>query len=50
MWELLPLIDTAATARLLVREAEPSEHATSGCRFPELPREVMLNVLAPSSR
>ncbi|WP_326813410.1 AAA family ATPase [Streptomyces scopuliridis] len=48
--ELLPLVDTAVTARLLVWEAEPSEHATSGYRFPELPREVMLSTLAPSSR
>ncbi|MFF2852344.1 BTAD domain-containing putative transcriptional regulator [Streptomyces sp. NPDC058001] len=48
--ELLPLVDMAVAARLLVWEAEPSEHATSGYRLPELPREVILSTLAPSSR
>ncbi|WP_086705830.1 hypothetical protein [Streptomyces antimycoticus] len=31
-------------------EADPSERATSAYRFLELPREVTLSMLAPSSR
>ncbi|MET9558315.1 BTAD domain-containing putative transcriptional regulator [Streptomyces sp. NPDC006645] len=49
--ELLPLVDTAVAARLLTwEETGPDETAVSGYRFPELPREVVLGTLPPSSR
>ncbi|WP_326813232.1 AAA family ATPase (plasmid) [Streptomyces scopuliridis] len=48
--ELLPLVDTAVAARLLIWEADPDGRATSGYRFPQLPREVVLSTLAPSTR
>lgn len=48
--ELLPLVDTAVAARLLIWEADPDSRATSGYRFPQLPREVVLGTLAPSTR
>lgn len=49
--ELLPLVDAAVSARLLTwEEAGPDESAVSGYRFPELPREVVLGTLPPSSR
>ncbi|MGW2328240.1 BTAD domain-containing putative transcriptional regulator [Streptomyces sp. NPDC001700] len=47
---LLPLVDAAVTARVLLWEAAPEEHSTGHYRFPELPREVVLSTLAPSSR
>ncbi|MFE3143940.1 hypothetical protein [Streptomyces scopuliridis] len=48
--ELLPLVDTAVAARLLIWEADPDGRATSGYRFPQLPREVVLSTLTPSTR
>ncbi|MFE5923221.1 BTAD domain-containing putative transcriptional regulator [Streptomyces sp. NPDC056468] len=48
--QLLPLVDAAVTARVLVWEADPDEHGMGRYRFPELPREVVLGTLTPSSR
>ncbi|MFD8380771.1 BTAD domain-containing putative transcriptional regulator [Streptomyces sp. NPDC059679] len=47
---LLPLADAAVTARVLIWDAGPDEHSTGRYRFPELPREVVLSTLTPSSR
>ncbi|WP_215449644.1 MULTISPECIES: hypothetical protein [unclassified Streptomyces] len=47
---LLPLIDVAVTARILVWDADPDEHTTGRYRFPELHREVVLSALTPSAR
>ncbi|MFC4472744.1 BTAD domain-containing putative transcriptional regulator [Streptomyces xiangluensis] len=47
---LLPLIDVAVTARILVWDADPDERTTGRYRFPELHREVVLSALTPSSR
>ncbi|MER5936911.1 BTAD domain-containing putative transcriptional regulator [Streptomyces sp. NPDC001928] len=47
---LLPLLDEAVAARLLVWEPDPDERPVGGYRFPELPREVVLRTLTPSSR
>lgn len=47
---LLPLIDVAVTARILVWDADTDEHTTGRYRFPELHREVVLSALTPSSR
>ncbi|NUS84854.1 MAG: AAA family ATPase [Streptomyces sp.] len=47
---LLPLIDAAVTARVLVWDADPDEHGSGRYRFPELPREIVLGTLTPSSR
>ncbi|WP_432011394.1 BREX system ATP-binding domain-containing protein [Streptomyces cucumeris] len=50
-WDrLLPLVDYAVTARVLVREEGPGAAATGSYRFPELVREVVLGTLTPSSR
>ncbi|MEU8824657.1 BTAD domain-containing putative transcriptional regulator [Streptomyces sp. NPDC048636] len=47
---LLPLVDAAVTARVLVWDADPGERPTGRYRFPELPREVVLRTLTPSTR
>ncbi|WP_431775932.1 BTAD domain-containing putative transcriptional regulator [Streptomyces cucumeris] len=47
---LLPLVDAAVTARVLVWDADPGERSTGRYRFPELPRQVVLRTLTPSSR
>ncbi|MER6011649.1 BTAD domain-containing putative transcriptional regulator [Streptomyces bluensis] len=47
---LLPQLDAAVTARVLVWEAHPGEHCAGGYRFPELAREVVLSTLTPSAR
>ncbi|MES4902270.1 MULTISPECIES: BREX system ATP-binding domain-containing protein [unclassified Streptomyces] len=47
---LLPLVDAAVTARVLVWDADPDECDTGRYRFPELAREVVLSALTPSSR
>lgn len=48
--ELLPLIDAAVTARILVWDAEPGTGGTGRYRLPELPRDVVLSTQTPSSR
>ncbi|MEV5807199.1 BREX system ATP-binding domain-containing protein [Streptomyces parvulus] len=48
--ELLPLVDTAVAARLLTWEADPDGRPSSGYRFRECSREVVLSTLAPSRR
>ncbi|MFG3254882.1 BTAD domain-containing putative transcriptional regulator [Streptomyces sp. NPDC048172] len=47
---LLPLIDAAVAAWLLVWEASPVDRPEGGYRFPELSREVVLGTLTPSAR
>lgn len=47
---LLPQLDAAVTARVLVWEADSGEHCAGGYRFPELAREVVLSTLTPSAR
>lgn len=47
---LLPQLDAAVTARLLVWEADSREHCAGGYRLPELAREVVLSTLTPSAR
>ncbi|MER7791957.1 BTAD domain-containing putative transcriptional regulator [Streptomyces sp. NPDC097640] len=47
---LLPLIDAAVTARVLVWDTDPGQRDTGRYRFPELAREVVLGTLTPSSR
>ncbi|MEW1723971.1 BTAD domain-containing putative transcriptional regulator [Streptomyces sp. NPDC093109] len=44
--QLAPLVDAAVTARVLVWDARDD----GGYRFPDLPREVVLSTLTPSSR
>ncbi|WP_133910885.1 BTAD domain-containing putative transcriptional regulator [Streptomyces sp. NBC_00582] len=48
--QLLPLIDAAVTARILVWDGEPGTGGTGRYRLPELPRDVVLGTLTPSSR
>ncbi|MCL8010886.1 BTAD domain-containing putative transcriptional regulator [Streptomyces sp. AS02] len=48
--ELLPLIDAAVTARILVWDADPAAGGTGRYRLPELPRDVVLSTQTPSSR
>ncbi|WP_229924195.1 BTAD domain-containing putative transcriptional regulator [Streptomyces capillispiralis] len=48
--ELLPLIDAAVTARLLVWHADQDSAADGHYRVPELVGDVLLGALAPSSR
>ncbi|MEV6594702.1 BTAD domain-containing putative transcriptional regulator [Streptomyces acidicola] len=48
--QLLPLIDAAVTARILVWDADPGVVATGRYRLPELARDVVLSTLTPSSR
>ncbi|MDF3139980.1 BTAD domain-containing putative transcriptional regulator [Streptomyces sp. T21Q-yed] len=48
--ELLPLIDAAVTARILVWDADPLAGGTGRYRLPELPRDVVLSTQTPSSR
>ncbi|MGW2328247.1 hypothetical protein ACWC5C_21125 [Streptomyces sp. NPDC001700] len=48
--QLLPLVDAAVTARILTWEAGGDEDSTGHYRFPELPREVVLSTLTPSSQ
>ncbi|MDT7846358.1 BTAD domain-containing putative transcriptional regulator [Streptomyces justiciae] len=51
--ELLPLIDAAVTARVLVWDAEPGTADTTGTgryRLPELPRDVVLSTQTASAR
>ncbi|KUN24149.1 transcriptional regulator [Streptomyces antibioticus] len=51
--ELLPLIDAAVTARLLVWDAEPGTADSTGTgryRLPELPRDVVLSTQTASAR
>ncbi|MEU6373593.1 BTAD domain-containing putative transcriptional regulator [Streptomyces sp. NPDC046909] len=48
--ELLPLIDAAVTARLLVWDADPEAGGTGRYRLPELPRDVVLSTQTPSAR
>ncbi|MGY0064658.1 BTAD domain-containing putative transcriptional regulator [Streptomyces sp. LZ34] len=47
---LLPLVDAAVTARVLVWDTDPDDCDTGHYRFPELAREVVLSALTPSSR
>ncbi|MFJ8108969.1 BTAD domain-containing putative transcriptional regulator [Streptomyces sp. NPDC096132] len=47
---LLPLIDAAVTARILVWDPEPATAGTGRYRLPELPRDVVLSTQTPSSR
>ncbi|MFI2378280.1 BTAD domain-containing putative transcriptional regulator [Streptomyces sp. NPDC018964] len=47
---LLPLIDDAVTARLLVWHADQESAADGHYRVPELVADVLLGALAPSSR
>ncbi|ADI05025.1 ATPase-like protein [Streptomyces bingchenggensis BCW-1] len=47
---LLPLVDAAVTARVLVWDTDPDDCDTGRYRFPELAREVVLSALTPSSR
>lgn len=48
--ELLPMIDAAVTARILVWDAAPAAGGTGRYRLPELPRDVVLSIQTPSSR
>ncbi|WP_416985810.1 BTAD domain-containing putative transcriptional regulator [Streptomyces sp. T028] len=48
--QLLPLIDAAVTARILVWDGEPGAGGTGRYRLPELPRDVVLGAQTPSSR
>ncbi|MDN3023547.1 BTAD domain-containing putative transcriptional regulator [Streptomyces sp. S.PB5] len=48
--ELLPLIDAAVTAGILVWDADPTAGGTGRYRLPELPRDVVLSTQTPSSR
>ncbi|TPQ24075.1 transcriptional regulator [Streptomyces sporangiiformans] len=48
--QLLPLIDAAVTARVLVWDADPGAAGTGRYRLPELPRDVVLSTQTPSSR
>ncbi|MFI7499202.1 BTAD domain-containing putative transcriptional regulator [Streptomyces sp. NPDC049687] len=49
--QLLPLIDAAVTARILVWDADAGAGDTVGrYRLPELPRDVVLSAQTPSSR
>ncbi|WP_246101480.1 BTAD domain-containing putative transcriptional regulator [Streptomyces cyaneus] len=48
--QLLPLIDAAVTARILVWDADPAAAGTGRYRLPELPRDVVLSTQTPSSR
>ncbi|MEU1184302.1 BTAD domain-containing putative transcriptional regulator [Streptomyces sp. NPDC005820] len=48
--QLLPLIDAAVTARILVWDGEPGTGGTGRYRLPELPRDVVLSTQTPSSR
>ncbi|MGP4049984.1 BTAD domain-containing putative transcriptional regulator [Streptomyces sp. 2A115] len=48
--QLLPLIDAAVTARILVWDADPGGDGTGRYRLPELPRDVVLSAQTPSSR
>ncbi|GAA3773659.1 BTAD domain-containing putative transcriptional regulator [Streptomyces phyllanthi] len=48
--QLLPLIDAAVTARILVWDADPGAGGTGRYRLPELPRDVVLSTQTPSSR
>ncbi|MFI6009598.1 BTAD domain-containing putative transcriptional regulator [Streptomyces sp. NPDC051243] len=48
--ELLPLIDAAVTARVLVWDGDPAVGGTGRYRLPELPRDVVLSTQTPSSR
>ncbi|MCT9075141.1 hypothetical protein [Streptomyces fulvoviolaceus] len=48
--ELLPLIDAAVTARILVWDADTGGAGTGRYRLPELPRDVVLSTQTPSSR
>lgn len=48
--ELLPLIDAAVTARILVWDADPGAAGTGRYRLPELARDVVLSTQTPSSR
>ncbi|MGW6907990.1 BTAD domain-containing putative transcriptional regulator [Streptomyces sp. NPDC054940] len=48
--ELLPLIDAAVTARILLWDADPGAAGTGRYRLPELPRDVVLSTQTPSSR
>jgi len=48
--ELLPLIDAAVTAKIVVWDAEPGDGATGRYRLPELARDVVLSIQTPSSR
>ncbi|WP_406257286.1 BTAD domain-containing putative transcriptional regulator [Streptomyces chartreusis] len=47
---LMPLIDIAVTARMLVWDADPDESTVGRYRLPELHREIVLSTLTPSSR
>ncbi|MBU6534588.1 BTAD domain-containing putative transcriptional regulator [Streptomyces sp. NPDC057245] len=47
---LLPQVDAAVAARLLVWEPDSGERPEGGYRFPELTREVVLSTLTPSAR
>ncbi|NUS14633.1 MAG: AAA family ATPase [Streptomyces sp.] len=48
--ELLPLIDAAVTARILVWDADPATGSTGRYRLPELPRDVVLSTQTASAR
>ena len=48
--QLLPLIDAAVTARILVWDADTGGGGTGRYRLPELPRDVVLSTQTPSSR
>ncbi|WP_210594194.1 BTAD domain-containing putative transcriptional regulator [Streptomyces sp. GESEQ-35] len=47
---LLPQVDAAVAARLLIWEPDSGERPEGGYRFPELTREVVLSTLTPSAR
>ncbi|MES5819385.1 BTAD domain-containing putative transcriptional regulator [Streptomyces sp. RG80] len=47
---LLPLIDAAVTARVLVWDPDPDATGTGRYRLPELPRDVVLSTQTPSAR
>ncbi|MEU1512912.1 BTAD domain-containing putative transcriptional regulator [Streptomyces sp. NPDC005811] len=48
--QLLPLIDAAVTARVLVWDGEPGAGGSGRYRLPELPLDVVLSTQTPSSR